>query len=103
MSDYRTHPVPEAFWDKFNSERSQARISKAEREHPDQPWCTVCGAVLNPQRAWTVHIVGGGGSFLHRDDESSYTDHGDDMGCWDLGPECARLAPAAYRKPYEKV
>jgi hypothetical protein len=63
----------------------------------------LCGAELNPAKAFTVHIVGGGGSFLHPADEDAWDDDpGADMGCWDLGSECVRLVPAAFRSPYNR-
>ena len=88
------------FWTKFNSDRAQKRIDKAARA--GLPWCTVCGAALAEIRQ-TVHIIAGGGLVLHPDDEDLYwerggTGDGGDMGSWDVGPECARLIPKAFRR-----
>jgi len=85
------------FWEKHNSDRAQARIEKNQKSGP---CCHACGAVLNPDRAVTVRIVGGGGEVLHPEDADRYINDGGDMGAWDLGPECAKMFPAAYRAPY---
>jgi hypothetical protein len=87
------------FWAKHNSDRSQNRITKAE--DAGDPWCTVCGAKLNLDRAQRVRIVGGGALVLHPDDVAEYDSRpydGGDMGEWLTGPECARLVPAAFRR-----
>ena len=60
------------------------------------------GAGLDPAKAQTVHIVAGGSRVLHPADEALYTDDGGDMGCWDLGPECAKMFPAAFRASYDR-
>lgn len=101
----RTAPIAQSFWTKHNSERAQRRIAQAEEVWtPDSaPWCAVCGATLNPATAWTVHIVNGGGDALHPADEGTYAPDGGDMGCWDLGPECARLVPQEYRTRHAGV
>lgn len=96
---YREAEFKSEFWTKHNSDRSQDRLSKNEGQ--GVPVCHACGAVLNPERASSVHIIGGGATVLHPDDEDAYTNaDGGDMGVWDLGPECAKMFPAAYRRPF---
>lgn len=91
----RTAHIPGAFWTKHNSEHAQQRITKAEQA--GNRWCSVCGNALRPENAQVVRIIHGGSSYLHPEDEARYTDDGGDMGSWDLGPECARMVPAAFR------
>lgn len=58
--------------------------------HPDGHDCAVCGKWLNPQTMWAVHVISGGASVLHPDDEAKYTPDGGDMGCHMVGPECRK-------------
>ena len=104
---YRTALVPDDLWTKHWSDRAQANLSKHGGGDPAKaPWCTACGRLLNPAKAQTVHIIGGGGEVLHPDDEAEWeAAHGargddGDMGAWDLGPECAKMFPAAFRSAY---
>lgn len=96
LSTFNDH----AFWTKHNSDRSQTRINRRGTDGEKMLRCSVCGADLNPERAQQVHIVAGGGAVLHPDDESIYVADGGDMGAWFLGPECAKLFPAAFRDAY---
>lgn len=94
---YRYAPISDNFWEKHNRDRSQDRIDKAFRA--GEPWCAVCGAALNPETKQSVHIIHGGGDAVHPEDIDKWrvsNDNGD-MGEWDLGPECAKLVPAAMR------
>lgn len=88
--------MPE-FWTKNQSERAQDRIAKNERD--GILCCMACGLRLNPERAKTVWIVGGGTTVLPKTAVSTNRPD-EDMGCWDLGPECATMFPAAARRPY---
>lgn len=88
----------EDFWTKHNSDRSQDRIS--DNEAANKPCCMACGRFLaDMTKAKTVHIVSGGSTVLHPEDEALFTDHAADMGFWNLGPECAKMFPAEYRRP----
>lgn len=95
----RTSPIEFDLWGNDDYDRVQERIAKAESA--GVPWCVHCGRKLNPTRAWTVHPINGGGVLLHPDDEAKYVPDGGDMGCWDLGPECAKKVPIEYRTKME--
>ena len=58
--------------------------------------CAICGREVNPNTAWWIHVVDGGGMALRND--AQYDDAPADMGFWPLGPECANQVPADYRK-----
>ena len=52
--------------------------------------CIACQHDLNPKRARFVHCVNGGPFALHPDDESKYVPDRGDMGCFPIGPDCAK-------------
>lgn len=95
---FRTSEFNDTFWAKHWSDRSQDMLAK--NESVGVVCCMACGRALNPEKAKTAWIVGGGALVLHPDDYASYVDDGGDMGCWDLGPECAKLFPAKFLKSY---
>jgi hypothetical protein len=100
----RTVELDYRLWERHNSERTQSRIAKAElMAEADEAvvWCTICGRKLNPTTAWSVHIVNGGDSILHPEDEPAYKDDGGDMGCWHLGADCAKSVPMEFRVKYQ--
>lgn len=52
--------------------------------------CFACNKKLTSKVMYAVHLIAGGNTILHPDDENSYVPDGGDVGCWMLGPECAK-------------
>jgi hypothetical protein len=55
-------------------------------------FCCRCQKDIKPNsgRKW-VHLIDGGASILHPDDEKLYTPDGGDLGLYPIGMECARI------------
>lgn len=51
--------------------------------------CAVCGRELRG-KIFAVHIIDGGGTVLHPDDEDKYLSDSGDMGAHFVGPECRK-------------
>jgi hypothetical protein len=58
--------------------------------HGDDQYCICCGKKVNPKRMWAVHIIDGGSSILHPDDEHLYVSDAGEMGCHMIGSECRK-------------
>lgn len=57
----------------------------------DKPQCLFCRRVLNPKRAYfQVHLIDGGSSLLHPQDEELYTPDGGDMAFFEVGADCMK-------------
>lgn len=65
---------------------------KRRRAGGDAYPCVVCGiAVTKPK--FTCHLIDGGGTALHRDDEDRYEPDGGDVGHYPIGTDCLRRHP----------
>lgn len=53
--------------------------------------CARCRAKVNDRTAKFIHIIDGGGTALHPDDESKYVPDAGDVGGYPVGPECAKF------------
>lgn len=63
----------------------------ARRNPKTDFFCVACQKdmdQLKPVRA--VHLIAGGYTVLHPDDELQYEPDGGDMGCWPIGECCAK-------------
>ena len=58
----------------------------------DLPMCIVCGKGVKNVRH-TLHVINGGHTALHPDDESLYVSDGGDMYHFPVGPDCLRRHP----------
>ena len=88
-------PVPDALWDRQDSPRYETNARKAGEAGLES--CTACGRGLNPATAKTLEVVDGG-DVLRADLTGDQSSSGY-MGAWVVGPECAKMVPAAYRRP----
>lgn len=57
--------------------------------------CARCGAKVKNPRYW-VHLINGGSTALHVDDEKIYTPDGGDLGAYAVGSECRKAFPAGF-------
>ena len=75
-----------------DGEQRERNASRAEQN--DREPCMVCGrGVADPLRH-QIHMTGGG-HLLPIDRDDLY-EHPDSMGCYPVGPECAKKLPAGY-------
>lgn len=54
--------------------------------------CVICGIPVAKPR-FTCHVIDGGGTALHRDDEDAYEPDGGDLGHYPVGTDCLRQNP----------
>lgn len=87
----RTTPAPASFSDRKSQDRADKTTAAGGTP------CMACGRPLNPAKTYDVHIINGGNSVLHPDDEDKYVPDGGDIGHWDVGPECIKALPPEFR------
>ena len=87
MSDtqYRTLRIPE-------SRAPENLIRARERKHGDAFACIICGLPA-PAPKFYCHVIDGGGTALHAEDEALYVPDGGDMLFLPVGPECLKKHP----------
>lgn len=68
------------------------------KDHQDDE-CGLCGRPMAVTAStWWVECVGGGITAVHRDDRHEINHARNDyMGCFPIGPTCARKVPAGFR------
>lgn len=65
-------------------------LENAKRPSTDR-WCIRCNKALKPgQKFRYAHVINGGGTILHPDDEHLYTSDAGDCGLHTLGISCAK-------------
>lgn len=66
----------------------------------DGDYCARCGKKLAPTADHWIRVHNGGVTMVHADDPVTDYDEGGDLGCWRIGPECAKRMPAglAFRE-----
>ena len=72
-------------------------VEARRRRHGDAYTCIVCGLPM-PQPKFMCHVIDGGGTALHVDDEEAYRPDGGDLAFLPLGTDCLRQHPEL--KPY---
>lgn len=90
-TEIRTTPAPASFSDRKSQDRADKTTAAGGTP------CMACGRPLNPAKTYDVHIIDGGNSVLHPDDEDKYVPDGGDIGHWDVGPECIKALPPEFR------
>lgn len=71
-----------------------------DRQYTGGRQCARCLRVLRDnQKARVIHIVDGGSSILHPDDEALYKSDGADLGAHLLGMDCARKIGLEWSVP----
>jgi len=72
--------------------RKPVRAARRRGDSADAYPCIVCGIAV-PKPKYTCHVINGGGTALHRDDEDAYTPDGGDLGHYPIGSDCLRQNP----------
>lgn len=71
--------------------RTMMTPPRKDRQFHGDDYCICCGKKVNRARMWAVHIIDGGSSVLHPDDEHLYVADGGDCGCHMVGSECRKV------------
>lgn len=66
------------------------RVRDMEHLHDLLDRCCVCNKPITSKIIYLGHLVKGGHTLLHPDDEEQYVPDGSDVGCHHFGPDCAR-------------
>lgn len=69
-----------------------ALMQERRGKYPNALACACCELPVPSPEFW-VHIINGGGEALYAEDEQRYTSDGADLGCYPVGPECAKKYP----------
>ena len=75
-----------------------------ERVSTDETACAICGrGIKRSEERWYAEVVDGGSRFARVDEHADPNSPGY-MGCFPVGPSCAKLFPAGYlSEPSVKV
>jgi hypothetical protein len=65
-------------------------LTNYRREPKTDRFCAVCQKDMKDEPRRWVHMIDGGPTVLHPEDEHLYTPDGGDLGSWPVGPECAK-------------
>lgn len=65
-------------------------IYNAKREPKTSMFCCACHKDIKGKPKYYVHVIDGGVTALHPEDEDKYVSDGGDLGAQPIGSDCAR-------------
>lgn len=63
---------------------------RRKKDRDPMTYCFCCGQPTQGKIPRMIHVVNGGYDVLHPGDESVYESDAGEMGCFAIGPRCAR-------------